>query len=237
ARQAAENLRDRILDAVAEVNGADRAELNLENERVFSNDGRVNLSWVEAVENATREVGALSTSGAYNSPKLGGDFKGAGAGLSPSYSFGAVVVEVKVDSRTGHVTVLDLWGAHDAGRAINPLAVEGQLEGSWHMGLGQALSEQMRYHGGLLVNSNLIDYKIPTAKDTPPMHTSIIETIDPEGPFGAKECGEGAIHPSIPAVANAIFDAVGVRITSLPITSEVVLREMKKFQQPVAQTE
>jgi len=93
--------------------------------------------------------------------------------------------------------------------------------------MGQALSEQMKYHNGLLVNSNLVDYKIPTSKDTPPIHTNIIETIDPEGPFGAKECGEGAIHPVIPAIANAIYDAVGVRLTSLPINSEEVLKQLK----------
>ncbi|MCF8460947.1 MAG: molybdopterin-dependent oxidoreductase [Flavobacteriales bacterium] len=233
AKQAAEKLRDTVLDAVAKVNEIDRSELNLENERVFSNDGKLDLTWVEAIENATRKVGALTTSGSYNSPKLGGDFKGAGAGLSPSYSFGAVIVEVKVDTETGHVKVENIWGAHDAGKAINPLAVEGQLEGSWHMGLGQALSEQMKFYKGLLVNGNLVDYKIPTSKDTPPIHTNIIETIDPEGPFGAKECGEGAIHPVIPAVANAIYDAVGVRITSLPITSEVVLNALKEKKELV----
>jgi 4-hydroxybenzoyl-CoA reductase subunit alpha len=105
------------------------------------------------------------------------------------------------------VKVENIWGAHDCGRALNPLAVEGQLEGSWHMGLGQALSEEMRYHEGLLLNSNLLDYKVPTSLDTPDMNVTIIESIDPEGPFGAKECGEGGIHPAIPAIANAVYDA------------------------------
>lgn len=227
AKTAAENLKEQLLEAISILHNLSKDELNFQNERVFSNDGKVDLSWSEAVENATRRVGALNSTGAYNSPKLGGDFKGSGAGLSPSYSFGAVITEVKVDAATGHVKVIDIWGAHDAGKALNPLAVEGQLEGSWHMGMGQALSEQMKYHNGLLVNSNLVDYKIPTTKDTPPIHTSIIETIDPEGPFGAKECGEGAIHPVIPAIANAIFDAVGVRVTSLPINSEEVLNQLK----------
>jgi 4-hydroxybenzoyl-CoA reductase subunit alpha len=226
AKQAAEKLRKKILDAVAKINEVDTSELHLQNERVFTNDEKVNLSWVEAIENVTRKVGAISTSGTYNSPKLGGDFKGAGAGLSPSYSFGAVISEVKVDKDTGHVRVVNIWGAHDAGKAINPLAVEGQLEGSWHMGLGQAISEQMKFRDGLLLNGNLVDYKIPTTKDTPQIHTNIVETIDPEGPFGAKECGEGAIHPVIPSIANAIYDAVGVRVTSLPITSEVVLNSL-----------
>ncbi len=227
AKQAAEKLREKVLTAVSKVNDVDKSELNIKNEKIFTNDGKVKLTWVEAIENATRKVGALNTSGAYNSPKLGGDFKGSGAGLSPSYSFGAVITEVKVDQETGHVKVVNIWGAHDAGKAMNPLAVEGQLEGSWHMGLGQAISEQMKFRDGLLLNGNLVDYKIPTTKDTPPIHTNIIETIDPEGPFGAKECGEGAIHPVIPSIANAIFDAVGVRVTSLPITSEEVHKQLK----------
>lgn len=227
AKMAAENLKEQILDAVARIGEADKAEIHFQYERVFTSDRKLDLAWAEAIEYATRKVGALQSTGYYNSPKLGGDFKGAGAGLSPSYSFGAVVAEVRVDTETGHVSVLNIWGAHDAGKALNPLAVEGQLEGSWHMGLGQALSEQMKYYEGMLVNSNLVDYKIPTAKDTPFIHTHIIESSDPEGPFGAKECGEGALHPVIPAVANAIYDAVGVRVTSLPITAEVMKHAMK----------
>ena len=126
--------------------------------------------------------------------------------------------------------MLNIWGAHDCGKAINPLAVEGQLEGSWHMGLGQAMSEQLKYFNGLILNSNFLDYKIPTSLDTPPIHTNIIETADPEGPFGAKECGEGALHPVIPAIANAIFDAVGVRITKLPVSAEDVLSKIKSSE-------
>ncbi|MBZ0203718.1 MAG: molybdopterin-dependent oxidoreductase [Ignavibacteria bacterium] len=227
AKMAAENLRKKILDSVSINKNIPLDELNIVNERVFSNDRLVDLSWIEAVEIATRKVGALNTSGFYNSPKLGGDFKGAGAGLSPSYSFGAVVAEVSVDLQTGMVKVENMWGAHDCGRALNPLAVEGQLEGSWHMGMGQALSEQMKYYNGLLVNANLLDYKIPTSMDTPMFDTTIIESIDPEGPFGAKECGEGALHPSVPAITNAVYDAVGVRISSLPIDPEEILMKIK----------
>lgn len=233
AKMAAENLRDKVLDAVAKFTETDRSELNLINERVFSNDRKLDLTWKEAVEMGTRFVGALNTSGFYNSPKLGGDFKGAGAGLSPSYSFGALVAEVKVDTETGFVKVLNMWGAHDCGKALNPLAVEGQLEGSWHMGMGQAMSEEMRYTNGLLLNANLLDYKIPTSLDTPPIHSNIIETIDPEGPFGAKETGEGALHPSIPAITNAIYDAIGIRITSLPIKPEEVLAKLRERKEDI----
>lgn len=237
AKMAAEELRKEIFSAVAKIKGVEVDELNSMNERVFSNDKNVDLAWVEAIEIATRKVGALSTTGSYNSPKLGGDFKGAGAGLSPSYSFGALVAEVDVNTNTGEVKVKNIWGAHDCGKALNPLAVEGQLEGSWHMGLGQALSEEMLYHDGLLVNGNLLDYKIPTTLDIPDIHTTIIESADPEGPFGAKECGEGALHPVIPAVANAIYDAVGIRMTSLPITAEKVLSALHEEVEPAKEPE
>jgi 4-hydroxybenzoyl-CoA reductase subunit alpha len=228
AKMAAENLRKKILEAVSKQKNVPLDELNIFNERVFSNDKSVDLSWKEAVEIVTAGTGAVTVSGYYNSPKLGGNFKGSGAGLSPSYSFGAVIAQVKINTDTGAVKVENIWGAHDCGRALNPLAVEGQLEGSWHMGLGQALSEEMRYHEGLLLNGNLLDYKVPTSVDTPDMDVTIIESIDPEGPFGAKECGEGGIHPSIPAVANAVYDAVGYRVTSLPIRAEEILNDIKE---------
>lgn len=230
AKMAAENLKMSVLESVSKYTEIDVSELNLKNERVFSNDKKVDLSWKEAIEMTTRFVGAITTTGYYNSPKLGGDFKGAGAGLSPSYTFGAMIVEVKVDTETGAIKVLNMWGAHDCGKALNPLAVEGQLEGSWHMGLGQAISEEMRYSNGLLVNGNLLDYKIPTSLDTPQIYANIIETNDPEGPFGAKETGEGALHPSIPAIANAVYDAVGVRMTSLPMKPEDVLEKLKEIK-------
>lgn len=230
AKMAAENLKIKVAETVSKITDTDPAELNFNNNKVFSHDKKVDLTWTEAIEMATRKVGALNVSGYYNSPKLGGDFKGSGAGLSPSYSFGALVAEVKVDEETGAVRVINMWGAHDCGKALNPLAVEGQLEGSWHMGLGQAVSEEMRYFNGLLLNANLLDYKIPTSQDTPDIHSNIIETIDPEGPFGAKECGEGALHPVLPAIANAIYDAVGVRVHSLPISQEEVLNKINALK-------
>ena len=227
AKDAAEKLKNEIIEAVSKSKNISKEELNLADNRVFSNDKSVDLSWLEAIDILTAKRGAVNVSGKYISPKLGGDFKGAGAGLSPSYSFGACVAEVNVDLETGQVKIKNVWGAHDCGKAINPLAVEGQLEGSWHMGIGQAITEQMKYYNGLIVNNNFLDYKIPTTLDTPDIHTNIIETNDPEGPFGGKECGEGAIHPVIPAIANAIYNAVGVRVTKLPINAEDILEQMK----------
>ena len=228
AKDAAENLKKEIIEAVLKMHPMNPDDLNFYDDRIFSHDKKLDLSWMEAVDILTAKRGAVIVSGKYISPKLGGDFKGAGAGLSPSYSFGACIAEVNVDTETGFVKVIHVWGAHDCGKALNPLAVEGQLEGSWHMGTGQALSEQMKYYKGLLFNNNFLDYKIPTSLDTPDIHVNIIETIDPEGPFGAKEAGEGAIHPVIPAIANAIFNAVGVRITRLPVSAEDILTGMKE---------
>ncbi|MCZ2394109.1 MAG: molybdopterin-dependent oxidoreductase [Chitinophagales bacterium] len=234
AKQAAEKLKQEILEAVAKKKQIALEELYIERSRVRSHDNSVDLDWLAAIDIATAHRGALTVSGNYISPKLGGDFKGAGAGLSPSYSFGACIAEVEVNKNTGQVEVLNVWGAHDCGKALNPLAVEGQLEGSWHMGIGQALSEEMKYFNGLLLNNNFCDYKIPTTLDTPEMDTNIIESGDPEGPFGAKECGEGALHPVIPAIANAIFNACGVRITKLPIKADEVLAQIKANMQTVS---
>ncbi len=234
AKNAAENMKQVMLHTIARKFDIVAEELVLENERVFSHDKKVSLSWSEAVDILTAHRGAVSVSGKYISPKLGGDFKGAGAGLSPSYSFGACIAEVAVDTDTGHVTLLQVWGAHDCGKAINPLAVEGQLEGSWHMGIGQAMTEQLRYYNGLQLNNNFLEYKIPTTLDTPEIHTNIIETNDPEGPFGAKECGEGALHPVLPAIANAIYHAIGVRITRLPVCPEEILEKLSEKKSAVA---
>lgn len=234
AKQAAEKLKQEILEAVAKKKQIALEELYIERSRVRSHDHNVDIDWLAAIDIATAHRGALTVSGNYVSPKLGGDFKGAGAGLSPSYSFGACIAEVEVNKNTGQVDVLNVWGAHDCGKALNPLAVEGQLEGSWHMGIGQALSEEMKYFNGLLLNNNFCDYKIPTTLDTPEMDTNIIESGDPEGPFGAKECGEGALHPVIPAISNAIFNACGVRITKLPIKADEVLAQIKANMQTVS---
>ncbi|GAB4242686.1 MAG: molybdopterin-dependent oxidoreductase [Saprospiraceae bacterium] len=228
AKMAAENLKNEVAHAVASHLGTDPDKLTFEHGRIKDLESGKVVDWAEAAILTTDGRGAITTSGYYISPKLGGDFKGAGAGLSPSYSFGACIAEVKVNTDTGEVSVLDVWGAHDLGKALNPLAAEGQLEGSWHMGMGQALTEAMRYYNGLLLNPNLLDYKTPTALDTPSFQTNLIESGDPEGPFGAKECGEGALHPVVPAIANAIFDAVGVRINSLPITADKILEELEK---------
>jgi CO/xanthine dehydrogenase Mo-binding subunit len=174
--------------------------------------------------------GGLVAQGSYAPPEgaRGGKFKGAGVGPSPSYSYSAQVAEVTVDPETGRVRVDKIVAAHDCGRALNPLTVEGQIEGSVYMGFGQALQEEMIWEKGRLMNPSLLEYRIPSTIENPEIESIIVESIDPEGPFGAKEAGEGSLAATIPAIASAIYDAVGVRINSLPITPEKVLEALQK---------
>ncbi len=168
--------------------------------------------------------GPLSATGDYTPPRRTGEFKGANIGHSPTYGFTAQVAEVEVDTETGEVRVVRYTEAGDCGQAINPMSVEGQVEGSIVMGMGQALFEQLRVSDdGRLLNPDLHDYKVPTAADLPRIETNIVESYDPDSPFGAKESGEGPIQPVIPAILNAIYDAIGVRFTEMPVTPEKVL--------------
>lgn len=184
----------------------------------------------EAIRLAEARFGTLGATGWYKSPpKLGGDYRGGSIGASPAYSFTAHVAEVEVDEATGIVRVVKVWCAHDCGRALCPTLVEGQIEGSVYMGVAEALLEE---HGtnanGLHLGPSLLDYRIPTALDTPEIEPFAVESRDPEGPYGAKEAGEGPLHSSIPAVANAVFDAVGVRVDELPIRPERVLAALRE---------
>jgi 4-hydroxybenzoyl-CoA reductase subunit alpha len=211
--------------------GCDVAELEPQGEEIVSRKNpALRMSFDKAVVAAIDFHGALVASGAYTPPEesRGGKFKGAGVGPSPSYSYSAQVAEVSVDTETGHVTVHRIVVAHDCGRALNPLAVEGQVIGSVYMGLGQAIQEEMVWNNGRLMNPTLLEYRIPTTLETPQIDCIIVESNDPEGPFGAKEAGEGSLAATIPAVANAIYDAVGVRINTLPITPEKVLAAIQE---------
>src|ERR1700704_5473382 len=187
------------------------------------------MSFEEAVVSAIDFTGALTGTGSYAPPKdaRGGAFKGAGVGPSPAYSYSAQVAEVTVDEETGEVKVHKVWAAHDCGRALNPVSVEGQVIGSVWMGLGQAMQEEMVWKDGLLMNPGMLEYKSPSATESPEVECIIVESVDPEGPFGAKEASEGSLAATIPAIANAIFDAVGVRLREAPFTPERVLAAIK----------
>jgi 4-hydroxybenzoyl-CoA reductase subunit alpha len=187
------------------------------------------MSFEEAVVAAIDFHGALSGTGSYAPPPeaRGGKHKGAGVGPSPAYSYSAQVAEVSVDEETGEVTVHKVWAAHDCGRALNPVAVEGQVIGSVWMGLGQALQEEMTWKDGLLMNPGLLEYRSPSSTESPEIEAIIVESVDPEGPFGAKEASEGSLAAAIPAVANAIYDALGVRLRESPFTPERVLAVLR----------
>ncbi len=195
---------------------------------------RCAMSVREAFQLAESKHGTLGSVGWYQSPKLGGDYRGGTIGASPAYSFTAHVAEVECDPETGFVAVKQLWVAHDCGRALNPTAVEGQMEGSAWMGFAEALFESQTYkpaapgHAfGLHHGPSLLDYRMPTALDSPRLTSLVVESVDPEGPYGAKEAGEGPLHPSVPAIANAIHDALGIRCDRLPFSPPAVLRLLR----------
>jgi 4-hydroxybenzoyl-CoA reductase subunit alpha len=187
------------------------------------------LTFEEAVVAAIDFHGALSGTGSYAPPPeaRGGKHKGAGVGPSPAYSYSAQVAEISVDEDTGEVTVHKVWAAHDCGRALNPVSVEGQVIGSVWMGMGQALTEEMIWKDGLLMNPGLLEYRSPSSVESPEVEAIIVESIDPEGPFGAKEASEGSLAATIPAIANAIYDAVGIRLHESPFTPERVLAALR----------
>ncbi len=199
------------------------------------------LSFEEAVVAAIDFHGALSGTGSYAPPPeaRGGKHKGGGVGPSPAYSYSAQVAEVSVDEDTGEVTVHKVWASHDCGRALNPVSVEGQIIGSVWMGMGQALTEEMVWKDGMLMNPGMLEYRSPSSVESPEIEPIIVESIDPEGPFGAKECSEGSLAATIPAIANAIYDAVGIRLHESPFTPERVLSALraKKSQKKLNLTE
>ena len=187
------------------------------------------MTFEEAVVAAIDFHGALTGTGSYAPPleARGGKHKGGGVGPSPAYSYSAQVAEVSVDEDTGEVTVHKVWAAHDCGRALNPVSVEGQIIGSVWMGMGQALTEEMVWKDGMLMNGGLLEYRSPSSVESPDIEPIIVESIDPEGPFGAKECSEGSLAATIPAISNAIYDAVGVRLHECPFTPERVLAALR----------
>ncbi|HZW80968.1 MAG TPA: molybdopterin cofactor-binding domain-containing protein [Candidatus Deferrimicrobiaceae bacterium] len=187
------------------------------------------MTFEEAVVAAIDFHGALTGTGSYAPPPeaRGGKHKGGGVGPSPAYSYSAQIAEVSVDKDTGEVTVHKIWAAHDCGRALNPVSVEGQIIGSVWMGMGQALTEEMVWKDGMLMNAGMLEYRSPSSVESPEVEPIIVESIDPEGPFGAKECSEGSLAATIPAISNAIFDAVGVRLHESPFTPERVLAALR----------
>lgn len=231
ALRAAEALRRVLVDAAARELKVDPAQIDWLGERCVAAGtgpagGKRGLDFAQVVRAALVDTGTLTVKGAWSTPPEthGGRFRGAAVGSTAGFSYSAQVVEVEVDEDTGAVRVLQCWTAHDCGRALNPLAAEGQVQGAVWMGLGQALAEETQYHEGLMLRANFLDYRIGTAAEAPPIDVTLVESLDPLGPFGAKEASEGGLHSVPPAVAAAVFDAVGVRVRELPITPDRLLQ-------------
>jgi 4-hydroxybenzoyl-CoA reductase subunit alpha len=233
---AAERVRDLLAGAVAARLGTVPEQIRLAGGRAFTvDDPEVGVTFREAVELAETAHGTLGALGSYTPARPVARFKGGGVGPSPAYSYTACVVQVEVDENTGWVHVPQVWVAHDIGRALNPGQSRGQVVGCVYMGLSEALMEEQSFrrlrpklsHALVHRGPSLLDYKSLTSRDMPEVDAVLVEEPDPNGPFGAKEVGQGPLLPVMPAVANAIHDAVGVRIDSLPITPDKVLRALE----------
>lgn len=192
------------------------------------------LDWKEVVMAALEGTGTLTIKGNFDTlPQSHGTkkYRGGAIGGSMAYAYAAEVVEVEIDPDTCEVHVVKIWAAQDVGKALNPLAVEGQIQGSAWMGMGQALSEGTTYHKGLMISGSMLDYRVPTIMESPPIETGIIESIDPHGPFGAKEAGETSLAAFIPALTSAIADALGgLRPYDLPVTPDKLMALMEKAE-------
>ena len=235
ALQAAERGKALLAEAVALKLEVPRERLRFAGRRVFDSTApESGVSFAEAICLAEARFGTVGTVGSYTPPKSPALYKGGGVGPSPTYSYSAAVVQVEVNPVTGWVHVPRVWIAHDIGRALNPTLVRGQVEGSVYMGLGEALMEEQEFrrlpkrlsHALVHKFPSMLEYKSPTSLDMPEVVTELVEDPDPRGPFGAKEVGQGPLLPIMPAVANAVYDAVGVRIDEVPITPEKLMKAL-----------
>jgi 4-hydroxybenzoyl-CoA reductase subunit alpha len=236
AIQAAERARDLLARAVGAHLRIPPERLGFADRRVFDVEApATGVPFAEAVSLAEAMFGTIGSTGSYTPPKSAARFIGGGVGPSPAYSYTAAIVEVEVDAATGWLHVPRIWIAHDIGRALNPALVRGQVEGSVYMALGEALMEEQEFRrlpsrlSNALVHKfpSMLEYKSPTTLDMPEIITELVESPDPRGPFGAKEVGQGPLLPIMPAIANAVYDAVGVRIDEVPITPEKILKALQ----------
>jgi len=229
AIDAARKLRSILAEAAAHKLDAQPEDIECAGETFrVGTDGQSGLPFIEVVKAALVDRGPVTVSGTFTCPPeaQGGRHRGGAVGSTMGFSYAAQVVEVSVNEATGIVTVDKVWAALDCGRAINPLAVEGQIEGSVWMGMGQALSEETHYVNGLPVHASLLEYRVPTIAESPPIEVAIVESHDPYGPFGAKEASEGALAGFPPALVNAVANAIGIDLDELPVTPDRVMQAL-----------
>ena len=229
ALRAAQEMKRLLVAAAAKRLEVSPEDIEWEGERCRVAGTDRGLDFAAAVDAALVDTGTLVVKGTWSTPPetQGGKFRGAAVGSTAGFSYAAQVVEVSVDEDTGVVAVERVWVAHDCGFAINPLAVEGQVQGAVWMGMGQALSEETQYHEGLPLRASMLDYRIPTIVESPLIEVKLIESHDPLGPFGAKEASEGSLHSFAPALCNAIYDAIGIRLSELPASPDRVLEAIQ----------
>ncbi len=249
---AAKDLKKKIITALAEELGIESSKIDIRDSKIVFSDTDVDFSqlrkkyikehrgWTdnpdsehftfrEASRIAFLKRGILVGTGKYHPPSLGGSYKGAAVGTSPAYGCSAQIAEVEVDTETGKISIKNITDAHDCGRAINRTSVEGQMQGSVYMGIGEAMFEEVKFDDyGRVINADLSEYKMPTVLDTPPIEAIVVESDEPNGPYGAKEVGEGAIMPTIPALLNAVYNATGIRFWELPLTCDRVLKAIEE---------
>ncbi len=228
--RAGEEVKRQLLDLASTLLHLPADDLDCQEGVIFSRsrEGKA-LTFEEVARTHFVLKGPLVGKGAYTPPKLGGSFKGAPVGTSPAYSFGVQVSEVAIDEETGEVRVVDVWDVHDCGTVINPRLLHGQVHGALAMGMGESIWEQVVFdEHGKIRNPDLANYRIPTALDMPRITSEVVESHEPAGPWGAKEVGEGSTNPTMGCFSNAIFDAMGVRVNSLPLSYEKVWRALKE---------
>ncbi|MDD3654340.1 MAG: xanthine dehydrogenase family protein molybdopterin-binding subunit [Desulfotomaculaceae bacterium] len=236
-KEAAAEINQKLKEVASGMLGCRADQLAIKDRKIYSMyESKKTIEWEKAVQACVNSVGALTSIGHYSPPRRkgidlisGNRVQGANIGHSPTFGFSCQIHEVDVDLETGRIRVTRVTEAGDCGKAVNPMSVEGQVEGSIMFAMGQALYEEIKLDkNGKLLNPSLHDYKTPTAMDMPEMDTNIVDSYDPTAPFGVKETGEGAVQPTFPAIVNAIYDAIGVRFTELPITPEKVLKALKE---------
>ena len=231
ALHAAQNLKSILTEAAAVKLDVSPAEIECLGE-AYAIEGQQGseIPFNDVVTQALVDTGTLTVKGTFTVPRefQGGKYRGAGVGPSMAYSYSATVAKISIDDITGRITVDHIWVAHDCGKALNPLSVEGQVQGGVWMGVGQAISEETRYFEGLPMGANMLDYRVPSIVESPNIDVGIIESIDPNGPFGAKEASEGSLSSTLPAIANAVYDAIGIRMNDTPITPDRVLSALAK---------
>ena len=237
AIDAATNLKSILIEAAARKMEVEPDDIECLGEIYRAGSQDQGMSFEEVVMAALEGTGTITARGNFDTiPESWGGkkYRGAAIGGTMAFSYAAQVVEVEIDPETAEVEIVKVWVAHDCGKALNPLSVEGQIEGSVWMGMGQALTEETRFHNGLGITNSMLDYRVPTIVESPPIEAHIVESNDPHGPFGAKEAGEASLAGFIPAMTNAIADAIGVRVYDLPVTPDRLMEIMEARERDAA---